>query len=427
MQAIVTYITALLLMALPPLLSASETFEVGVATHYSNPGKQANLEQANRQLVQAGVTAMRADMFWSVAEQTRGQLAVVPSWRRYEQAAQQSNLNMMLILGYGNQFYASDAKPRTPQVRAAYQRYVDLITRTFGNHVSYYEIWNEWDSEAPGDVSLAQDYATLIKETAPIIRKRAPQALIIAGAVTTSGIKKGFIEHLIKENILQKIDGISLHPYVHCEGYTRNTPEGWLVWLKHIDKQITRKAGQAVPLYITEMGWPSHNGSCGIDEKQQAAYLARAYLLARTLPNIKGMWWYDYSNDGTSTNEQEHNFGLVNFDFSPKPAFHALTAITPVVTGYSFLERIVTSDPKVWLLRFSKPGGEVVAAWSNREGRSIAIKPSEAAMQIADIASADHGHIEKHTCPDRCGERLELSTYPKLIYSSGPVEVSVHR
>ena len=44
-------------------------------------------------------------------------------------------------------------------------------------------------------------------------------------------------------------------------------------------EELTRAAGRPVPLYLTEMAWPSHQGACGIDENLQAAYHVRVKVL----------------------------------------------------------------------------------------------------------------------------------------------------
>lgn len=48
------------------------------------------------------------------------------------------------------------------------------------------------------------------------------------------------------------------------------------------------------------------------------------YLICATDPQIRSVIHYDLKNDGTVAEEPEHNFGLLQFDRAPKPAYHAL-------------------------------------------------------------------------------------------------------
>jgi len=204
---------------------ADAPFIVGVATHSMNNTGQPlrSLQMASA----AGVTSVRDDAFWSTAEPTAGQLQIVAPWRAWLSTARALDLAPMVILGYGTSFQGN-AKPRKPEVRIPYLKYVDYITRQLGNPVKFYEVWNEWDIEGPGDARLSTDYASLVRDVAPVIRKNNPQAVILAGAVTTLGITSGFVDRIIAAGVMKYADGLSLHPYVHCYGIDRNTPESWI-------------------------------------------------------------------------------------------------------------------------------------------------------------------------------------------------------
>jgi len=175
----------------------------------------------------------------------------------------------MVILGYGTSFNGN-AKPRKPEVKIPYLKYVDYLTRQLGSPVKYYEVWNEWDIDGPSDARLSNDYVAVVKDAASIIRNNNPQAKVLAGAVTSAGIKGGFVDRILAAGVLKYADGISLHPYVHCEGRNHNTPESWINWMRDLDGRFS-KGGKPVPLYLTEMSWPSHEGACGIDATRQAA------------------------------------------------------------------------------------------------------------------------------------------------------------
>lgn len=47
-----------------------------------------------------------------------------------------------------------------------------------------------------------------------------------------------------------------------------------------------------------------------VDPVEAADYIVKYSLLAKSKSYIKGVWWYDLSNDGNDMNNQEHNFGF---------------------------------------------------------------------------------------------------------------------
>ncbi|RRV80861.1 hypothetical protein EGI92_09025 [Stutzerimonas stutzeri] len=402
--------------------TTEEPFVVGVCAHELHRGDPSG--RAYAMMRDAGITSVRTDAHWAYVERQPNQLKIEPSWRRYLKETARHGLNTQFILGYGNQHHGGGEKPRTEPVRAAFNRYVNHLSEAFKGQVAYYEIWNEWDVEDPRDPRFTQDYARLIADAAGIVRQRDPAAKVLAGAVTTQGIESGFALRLLENGLMQSVDGLSLHPYVHCRGWRRNTPEAWIDWMAEVDKELTRAAGRPVPLYLTEMAWPSHQGACGIDENLQAAYLARAFFLARTLPSIRGMWWYDFRNDGTDRTEREHNFGLVRQDFTPKPAYRVLTAVSDIVANYRFIGRDENSDGDVVALRFARGEDELLVAWSAGKPRNLeleALDPQPGRVALIDTAQPQHGRVTSNArweCTGRggrCRTTLKLDGFPKIV------------
>ena len=405
--------------------TVDEPFVVGVCAHELHKGDPSG--RAYAMMRDAGITSVRTDAHWAYVERQPNQLKIEPSWQRYLKETAQHGLSTQFILGYGNQHHGDGEKPRSEPVRAAYNRYVDFVTESLKGQVAYYEIWNEWDVEDPRDPAFTQDYARLIADAAGIIRQRDPAATVLAGAVTSQGIESGFALRLLENGLMQSVDGLSLHPYVHCRGWRRNTPEAWIDWMAEVDKELTRTAGRPVPLYLTEMAWPSHQGACGIDETLQAAYLARAFFLARTLPNIKGMWWYDFRNDGTDKTEREHNFGLVRQDFTPKPAYPVLAAISEIVSQYAYLGRLENTANDVVMLRFARGEDELLVAWSTGKPRTVELRGNEnnegitGRVAMIDTAQPRHGRVttgNEWRCPasdDACSTTVKLDGFPKII------------
>lgn len=405
--------------------TVDEPFVVGVCAHELHKGDPSG--RAYAMMRDAGITSVRTDAHWAYVERQPNQLKIEPSWQRYLKETARHGLSTQFILGYGNQHHGGGEKPRSEPVRAAYNRYVDFVTENLKGQVAYYEIWNEWDVEDPRDPEFTQDYARLIADAAGIIRQRDPAATVLAGAVTSQGIESGFALRLLENGLMQSVDGLSLHPYVHCRGWRRNTPEAWIDWMAEVDKELTRAAGRPVPLYLTEMAWPSHQGACGIDETLQAAYLARAFFLARTLPNIKGMWWYDFRNDGTDKTEREHNFGLVRQDFTPKPAYPVLAAISEIVGQYAFLGRLENTANDVVMLRFARGEDELLVAWSTGKPRTVELRGNEnnegitGRVAMIDTAQPRHGRVttgHEWRCPasdDACSTTVKLDGFPKII------------
>lgn len=68
----------------------------------------------------------------------------------------------------------------------------------------------------------------------------------------------------------------------------------------------------------------------GYTEDMQANLLQRLFLTYLAL-GVKKIFWYDLHNDGFLKGEREHNFGLLNYDWSPKKAFFAYQEMTQIL------------------------------------------------------------------------------------------------
>ena len=78
------------------------------------------------------------------------------------------------------------------------------------------------------------------------------------------------------------------------------------------------------PIYLSEFGYPTHDGWPNITLERQAQYINRMFLICQTDPQVRSAIYYDLKNDGTVLTEPEHNFGLLEFDKEPKLSYLAL-------------------------------------------------------------------------------------------------------
>jgi hypothetical protein len=127
-----------------------------------------------------------------------------------------------------------------------------------------------------------------------------------------------------------------------------------------------------------EWGYSSH--SHGVSLETQAAFAARQ-LLSNLLRGIPLSIWYDWKNDGEDPNENEHNFGTVLPDLTPKPAYIALQILTRQLSGYHIANRVAITNTQDYVLVCTNAARESkLAVWTTGEPHSVslAITPSDA-------------------------------------------------
>jgi len=204
--------------------------------------------------------------------------------------------------------------------------------------IKTWEIWNEANYFYFAYPVSPFEYAKLLKLSAPLIKKTEPGAKVILTGLfgrPTAGAKRGmpaaqFLEGLYKvPGIKSYFDGVALHPYAIDSEELEEIVEEM--------HEVTVKAHDRVPLYITEMGWGSQNdfhidafehGVTGQVEELKAAY---KFLLAnRARLDLKQVDWFSWKDlpESCAFCDSVGFFKSNSTHFIPKPAWRAFVQIT---------------------------------------------------------------------------------------------------
>lgn len=349
--------------------NTAKGFYVGVCTHFSQD--KGIVEMNIQSMKNAGIGAIRDEATWSSLEREKGRLVMPERYTHYVRRVSAAGLDVMLILDYANRFYDDGDRPRSAEAIDGFCRYAEFVVRHFGKDVRLYEIWNEWDIgiglRKPYNVGGSpEDYIKLLKAVYPRIKAIEPGATVIAGGCTSGGVKKGWFEKIIQLGALDYCDAVSIHSYNYGSRFPERSPEACSAWMDGVQKMLRKyNKNKDVPFYVTEMGWPTHIGKRSTEPELSASYLARLYLLARMSPSFRGLWWYDFQDDGWRREYNENNFGIVRPDLTPKPAYYVLADISDLIARGEYIDRLKTKDDNLWVLRFRHKERDVWALWSS--------------------------------------------------------------
>jgi hypothetical protein len=344
-------------------------FNVGVCTHFSQ--NKGIVEMNIQSMKNAGIGAIRDEATWSGMEREKGRLVMPERINHYVRRASAAGLNVMLILDYANRFYDDGDRPRSAEAVDGFCRYAEFIVHHFGKDVRLYEIWNEWDigiglPKPYNKGGSPEDYVRLLEAVYPRIKAVEPGATVIAGGCTSGGVNKGWFEKIIQLGALDYCDAVSIHSYNYGSKFPERSPEACSAWMDDVQKMLRKyNKGKDVPFYVTEMGWPTHIGKRSTEPELSASYLARLYLLARTSSSFRGLWWYDFQDDGWRREYNENNFGIVRPDLTAKPAYYVLADISDLIARGEYIDRLKIKDGNLWVLRFRYKERDVWALWSS--------------------------------------------------------------
>jgi polysaccharide biosynthesis protein PslG len=355
--------------------------QMGVVTHF---GQNKGNVQANLTLIQqTGATSIRDEVHWSSVEHQLGVYAVPASADTFVNASLAKGLKPLLTLDYGNPLYDGGDKPVSAAAVEGYARYAEFVVSHFKGRVSLYEIWNEWNGGVGGTTpGTADTYVRLLKVVYPRLKAIDPNVVIIGGVVSGGGITDGWFKQMLDGGALNAADAISIHQYIFTKpGYSRS-PERLVNNLIAVENTLrSYNGGQDFPLYLSETGWPTITGGTPLVEAGD--FNAETILLAATMPYLKGLWWYDFQDDGTDPTNIEHNFGLVKADLAPKPGYSDIASVMRWTSGAHFVKRLTTSDLTVDGVEFQLPDGQqAMALWRQGAGSSQVQTKGVSAVQL---------------------------------------------
>lgn len=207
----------------------------------------------------------------------------------------------------------------------AWSDYVSQVAARYAGRVSAWEIWNEPNHSSffAGD---SADYVYVLQTASNAIRDADPDAKVVLGGL--SGADTSFLREVLPNLNPNAIDAIGIHPYRVIGNTFTYAPEEMqdglntlAVDLGNLVAELERDGFADTPLWLTEFGYPTHD--LGLTQKQQAQYLARAYLIAISNPHVKKIFWYSLLNAGGDESDQEDRFGLFSQDLTRKTAARA--------------------------------------------------------------------------------------------------------
>jgi len=224
---------------------------------------------------EAGVQWSREEFHWDQIEPERG-LQNEEMLARYDAGVDgllARNIHILGLLAYRAPWSSGETAPDNDAERQDYAAFAASMATRYRGRVDHWEIWNEpnierfWAPE-PG----AASYAALVAAASAAIRIANPDATVFAGAV--SGTDYDFIEQVLDVAGPDVMDGISFHPYSGDTPWDRSDEMSDVNQLRY----DLEERGLDLPLWVTEIGYPSCDAGNGVEEHTQAALLARAYL-----------------------------------------------------------------------------------------------------------------------------------------------------
>jgi len=328
---------------------------------HQTQGDTKNYKKVIDLVKEAGISQVRDEMYWSNVEREKGKIVIPENYKKNIDYSLSKGIETLLILDYGNDFYDKGFAPASDEAIEAFARYCKVMVNEFKGKIKYYEIWNEPNTDGfwrPQKDPKA--YTKLLKASYIAIKEANPDTYVLG--ICSASIDENFIKEVFDEGGYDYMDGLSLHPY-----YAPRSPEEVQRYEK-IEKihKLMSQYGEPKNIWITEVGWPTHHPG-GITQQEQADLLARIYISSQSLAFLKTTFWYWFGPDGPDREYSEDNFGILNPDYSSKPAYLALKNLTDIFRD-SVYSKKVDLNRDIYIHEFKKGNEFIYALWNINVG-----------------------------------------------------------
>jgi len=321
----------------------------------------ADYDRALRLTSEAGFKWVKVQVRWKDLEPAPGAV----TWGFFDPViakAQARNLKVLFSVTTAPDWarpagadLSMNGPPASPEPLA---RLVGSIASRYKGRVAAFEIWNEQnlsrDWGGAGRQS-APEYVALLQEAYRAIKAADPAALVITGALTPAGnvdLGSGllavddldYFRQMYQAGMKGFFDGVGVHPsgfnnppemdprdptvlgrpgrFKDHRSFYFRTFEGY--------REIMAEHGdESKGLWFTEFGWATgpadEEWAYALDnsEADQARYLVEAFKIARERGYVVAMFVWNLNHWDPS--EAGHGFSVLRPDWSPRPAYTALS------------------------------------------------------------------------------------------------------
>lgn len=319
---------------------------------------------------------------WDWIEQKRGVFASSPELEDYVDSLVDNGINIQVQLIYGNSMYTSPSgklpdlsvpapgsfhnddrslysvfwPPKTGEQIAAFNRYAAWMVNHFKDRVHYWALWNEQDIGYWNPWGNPEEFGQLLGPFVQTVHKTDPKAKVIYGGQADPS--RDFTQRAF--DTCKCASGIDVYAYHTYPGYGQNmNPETMdsgaykSEFPRALRDLVTHYPGVKPEILFFDDEFNSIPSWVGSDESVQAKYLPRGVLYNHAAGVKTFIWLLTAATDG---NEYD-DFGIIhgltnhNYDFTPRPVFHALQNTNALFSDTRFDPSIEISSPDLPALR----------------------------------------------------------------------------
>lgn len=339
-------------------------------------------------LQEAGVQSIREFPEWQSIQPAKD----VWKWDGAEfdlSLARKCDLSVFGVLFYLTPWASSGGDTRTFPIKDPqdFGTYAGACVGKYKDSITYWEIWNEFNSPVFARNGTPKQYAELLRTAFTEAKKVNPACKIGMGS---ADVGYSFFEQVIKEGGAGHFDFLAVHPYSMMQAVASGREEALLVMSDNL-RALLKKNGQPadMEIVVSEMGITIPDQPEA--EAMQAAGLIKAHTLCFA-QGINRVYWFegrgpDYGKGKT--------FGLLRRDWSKRPSWFALKTMIGLFGKDA--RRIGWFNPtgQSYGFLFQGAAGPVLVMWADGEKDTVTFPGQVTVTDLAGQAvPIENGKVE---------------------------------
>jgi len=305
----------------------------------------------------AGFSWVKQQVRWADVEPQQGHY----NWGALDSAVNVANASGVKVLfsvvgAPGWASVSNGSYPRNPQ---DFAHFMSQMASHFRGRVAAYEVWNEENfarEVGPGNIN-AGNYVELLKAAYPAIKDGDPNALVVSGAPTPTGVNDPNIAerdltylqqmYTYQGGVVKKyFDVLGAHnePYAnppdqtvanHTNPAYSGDPSFFFRQVEDYHNLMVNVGDGNKQIWETEIGYdantqaPAGYSGWTVSPQQQATYLVQLFQYARAhYPWMGAIFvWNLNFQQVVPQGDEKWGFGVLNPDLTPRPAYSALRSM----------------------------------------------------------------------------------------------------
>lgn len=330
-----------------------EFSEHGVGTHYPQAGQSNSNDTA--MLVRAGIKQIRDSIGWASLEMEDGSWDSKKTDVYVPAVTIDAGIDWTAIL-YGTHPNYTTVAPSASSEITGFANYAKKLKEIYPQ-INEFEIWNEPNLSSWKPKPQGLEYQKLCKVVGKELLSVDPDTHVIAGSINS--FDNSYTKTMMKDGLYPYMTHFSYHPYITPAEVDE---EYEMKWGRLLD--TTLSYGGWKDIYVTEVGWPTHDSPTGNTEYKQAVEVPKMYIVADAM-NLKNNAYYTFRDPGTDIRENEHMFGLIRRNMEPKLSYMTTSQLNSALAGGVYVGQMFL-DGDITAHVYMKNHEPVIAIWTTK-------------------------------------------------------------